>query len=134
MRCLVADDSVNLSAGLWIAQVEKEVCRSGLNKRLSEAEAGHSSGELLESGKGVGCRPGTLGLLLRNADRRRRWPKHLFGIPKLDLSTDLCAERLVGPWFRLGVWTFGSVAMGKVWRIRSTGRACCSRGLCQCIR
>jgi hypothetical protein len=25
MRCFVADDSVNLSAGLWIAQVEKAV-------------------------------------------------------------------------------------------------------------
>jgi hypothetical protein len=29
-------------------------------------------------------------------------PKHLFGIPDLDLSDDLCVEPLAGPWFRLG--------------------------------
>ena len=40
-------------------------------------------------------------------------PKHLFGIPELDLSGDLCAERLAGPWFRLGAWTFGSGSDGQ---------------------
>jgi hypothetical protein len=35
-------------------------------------------------------------------------PKHLFGIPDLDLSDDLCAERLAGPWFRLGACSTGS--------------------------
>jgi hypothetical protein len=30
-------------------------------------------------------------------------PHHLFGIPDLDLSEDLCAQPLAGPWFRLGV-------------------------------
>jgi hypothetical protein len=33
---------------------------------------------------------------------RNDLPKHLFGIPDLGLSDDLCAERLAGPWFRLG--------------------------------
>src|SRR5258706_12712959 len=32
-------------------------------------------------------------------------PSHLFSIPELDLSEDLFAERLNGPWFRLGAWT-----------------------------
>ena len=40
-------------------------------------------------------------------------PKHLFGIPELDLSPDLCPERLAGPWFRLGAWTFGSGSDGQ---------------------
>jgi hypothetical protein len=39
---------------------------------------------------------------------RKDVPKHLFAIPGLDLSEDLCAEPLAGPWFRLGAWTFGS--------------------------
>jgi hypothetical protein len=33
---------------------------------------------------------------------RNDLPNHLFGIPDLDLSEDLCAEPLAGPWFRLG--------------------------------
>ena len=32
-------------------------------------------------------------------------PSHLFSIPELDFSEDLFAERLGGPWFRLGAWT-----------------------------
>jgi hypothetical protein len=40
-------------------------------------------------------------------------PKHLFGIPELNLSEDLCAERLAGPWFRLGAWTFDSGSDGQ---------------------
>ncbi len=32
-------------------------------------------------------------------------PAHLFNVPQLDFSNDLFAERLAGPWFRLGVWT-----------------------------
>ena len=32
-------------------------------------------------------------------------PSHLLGIPELDFSMDLFAERLSGPWFRLGAWT-----------------------------
>lgn len=32
-------------------------------------------------------------------------PSHLFNIPELDFSEDLFAERLGGPWFRLGAWT-----------------------------
>jgi hypothetical protein len=39
---------------------------------------------------------------------RNDLPKHLFGIPDLDLSDDLCAERLAGPWFRLGAYSTGS--------------------------
>lgn len=31
-------------------------------------------------------------------------PSHLFNIPELDFSDDLFAERLAGPWFRLGAW------------------------------
>jgi hypothetical protein len=33
---------------------------------------------------------------------RNDLPKHLFGIPDLDLSEDLSAEPLGGSWFRLG--------------------------------
>jgi hypothetical protein len=40
-------------------------------------------------------------------------PKHLFGILELDLSGDLCAERMAGPWFRLGAWTLGSGTEGQ---------------------
>lgn len=40
-------------------------------------------------------------------------PKHLFGILELDLSGDLCAERMAGPWFRLGAWTLGSGSEGQ---------------------
>lgn len=32
-------------------------------------------------------------------------PTHLFAIPELDFSGDLFAERVAGPWFRLGAWT-----------------------------
>ena len=32
-------------------------------------------------------------------------PSHLSSIPELDFSRDLFAERLGGPWFRLGAWT-----------------------------
>lgn len=32
-------------------------------------------------------------------------PTHLFTIPELDFSGDLFAERVAGPWFRLGAWT-----------------------------
>jgi len=32
-------------------------------------------------------------------------PSHLSSIPELDFSRDLFAERLSGPWFRLGAWT-----------------------------
>jgi len=39
---------------------------------------------------------------------RNDLPKHLFGIPDLDLSDDLCAEPLAGPWFRLGACSTGS--------------------------
>ena len=40
-------------------------------------------------------------------------PKHLFGILELDLSGDPCAERMAGPWFRLGAWTLGSGSEGQ---------------------
>jgi hypothetical protein len=40
-------------------------------------------------------------------------PKHLFRILELDLSGDLCAERMAGPWFRLGAWTLGSGSDGQ---------------------
>ncbi|MBV8228101.1 MAG: hypothetical protein JO232_23250 [Verrucomicrobia bacterium] len=46
---------------------------------------------------------------------RKDVPKHLFGIPELDLSGDLCAEPLSGQWFRLGAWTFGSGSANQVW-------------------
>jgi hypothetical protein len=36
---------------------------------------------------------------------RNDLPNHLFGIPDLDLSEDLCAEPLAGTWFRLGAWS-----------------------------
>ena len=36
---------------------------------------------------------------------RDKTPGHLFNIPQLDFSNDLFAERLAGPWFRLGAWT-----------------------------
>jgi hypothetical protein len=39
---------------------------------------------------------------------RNDLPKHLFRIPDLDLSNDLCAEPLAGPWFRLGACSAGS--------------------------
>ena len=39
---------------------------------------------------------------------RNDLPKHLFGIPDLDVSEDLCAEPLAGPWFRLGACSTGS--------------------------
>jgi hypothetical protein len=39
---------------------------------------------------------------------RNDLPNHLFGIPDLDLSEDLCAEPLAGPWFRLGACSTGS--------------------------
>jgi hypothetical protein len=42
------------------------------------------------------------------ADRENDLPKHLFGIPDLDLSDDLCCERRAGPWFRLGAFSTGS--------------------------
>jgi hypothetical protein len=32
-------------------------------------------------------------------------PTHLFTIPELDFSGDLFADRVAGPWFRLGAWT-----------------------------
>jgi hypothetical protein len=36
---------------------------------------------------------------------RNDLPNHLFGIPDLDLSEDLCAEPLAGTRFRLGAWS-----------------------------
>ena len=44
---------------------------------------------------------------------RNDLPKHLFGIPDLDLSEDLCAEPLAGPWFRLGACSAGSGCDGQ---------------------
>jgi hypothetical protein len=35
-------------------------------------------------------------------------PSHLSSIPELDFSGDLLAERLAGPWVRLGAWTTAS--------------------------
>src|SRR5713101_4773288 len=32
-------------------------------------------------------------------------PTHLSSIPELDFSGDIFAERLAGPWVRLGAWT-----------------------------
>src|SRR5262249_12735720 len=40
--------------------------------------------------------------------RREDFPRHLFEISELDLSSDLLGERIVKPWFRLGAWTIGS--------------------------
>jgi hypothetical protein len=34
-------------------------------------------------------------------------PKHLLGIPDLDLFDDPCAEPVAGPWFRLGACSMG---------------------------
>ncbi|HYY31626.1 MAG TPA: hypothetical protein VE860_27025 [Chthoniobacterales bacterium] len=39
---------------------------------------------------------------------RNDLPNHLFGIPDLELSEDLCAEPLAGPSFRLGACSTGS--------------------------
>jgi hypothetical protein len=39
---------------------------------------------------------------------RNDLPNPLFRIPDLDLSDDLCAEPLAGPWFRLGASSAGS--------------------------
>src|SRR5260221_1119749 len=36
---------------------------------------------------------------------RKKAPNHLFNIPELDVSDDLFAERLSGPWLRLAAWT-----------------------------
>jgi hypothetical protein len=44
---------------------------------------------------------------------RNDLPKHLCGIPDLDLSGDLCAESLAGPWFRLGACSTGSGCDGQ---------------------
>ena len=35
-------------------------------------------------------------------------PGHSFNVRELDFSGDLFAERLAGPWFRLGAWTINS--------------------------
>ena len=42
---------------------------------------------------------------MATAINRNDAPNHLFSIAELDLSDDLFAERLSGPWFRLGAWT-----------------------------
>ena len=57
---------------------------------------------------GVGCRPCEAGLRACVLIDRNDLPKHLFGIPDLDLSEDPCAEALAGPWFRLGARRTGS--------------------------
>ena len=44
---------------------------------------------------------------------RNDLPNRLFGIPDLDLSGDLCAESLAGPWFRLGACSTGSGCDGQ---------------------
>jgi Helix-turn-helix len=73
----VGNETVNLSTGLWIAQVEKRGIDAGLNKRLSKIEVGTPVDDPPESGRALafGCRPGTLGLLLCNAHREKRCPK-----------------------------------------------------------
>jgi hypothetical protein len=83
----------------------------GLGKRRHAAREIDCSGAL-----GIDSLPG------RWLPALRRWiigcavlidrndpPKHLFGIPDLDLSRDLSAEPLAGPWFRLGACSPGSV-------------------------
>jgi hypothetical protein len=115
MLHLLGNESMNLSTGLWIAQAEKRGMDAGLNKRLSKIEVGTPVGDPPESGPALafGCRPGTLGLLLCNAHRENDVPKHLFAIAGLDLSGDLCVERLAGQWFRLGAWTLDSGSDGQ---------------------
>jgi hypothetical protein len=75
----------------------------------------------------VGCWPCDAGLWVCVLIDRNDLPKHLFGIPDLDLSEDLCAEPLAGPWFRLGACSTGSGRDNQVSRMWSTARACCSR-------
>jgi hypothetical protein len=45
---------------------------------------------------------------------RNDLPKHFFGIPDLDLSEDLCAEPLAGPWFRRDGRSCDSIAWRQV--------------------
>ena len=44
---------------------------------------------------------------------RNDLPKHLFGIPDLGDSDDLCGERLAGPWFMLGACGTGPTGSGR---------------------
>jgi hypothetical protein len=46
---------------------------------------------------------------------RNDLPKHLFCVPDLDLSDDLCVEPLAGPWFRLGACSRVPEGTNKVW-------------------
>jgi hypothetical protein len=55
---------------------------------------------------------------------RNDLPKHLFRIPDLDLSYDLCAEPLAAHGSGSGRAARVPVALSKVWRIWSTARAC----------
>lgn len=41
--------------------------------------------------------------------KRDTAPEHLFAIPELDFSADVFAERVGGPWFRLGSWTIKGI-------------------------
>lgn len=41
-------------------------------------------------------------------------PNHVLSIPELDLTADLFARRLAGPWFRLAAWTIARSPHGKV--------------------
>jgi len=55
----------------------------------------------------VACR-GTLDYGCAVLIDRNNLPNHLFGVPDLDLSDDLCVEPLAGPWFGLGASSAGS--------------------------
>ena len=51
-------------------------------------------------------------------------PKRIFGIPELDVSEDLYAERLAGSWFRLrAVGLLVPVTTANACRMRLLGRA-----------
>jgi len=77
---------------------------------------------------------------------RNDLPKHLFGIPDLDVSDDLCGERLAGPWFMLGACGTGPAGSGSPFSDMLVAPAlrdiaplyrdlrCCSIDLAQIIR
>jgi hypothetical protein len=54
------------------------------------------------------------------ADRQKRYPNTLFGIPDLDLSEDLCAVPLAGPWFRGSCLGVGAVLNSGHWLAMSS--------------
>jgi hypothetical protein len=77
------------------------------------ARSTHSGALGIDSLLGRCCRPCDAGLWACVLIDRNDIPKHLFGIPDLELSEDMCAEPSVGPWFRLGASGTGSGSDGQ---------------------